>query len=224
MGPAMPSADHSDEILRVWPSRTEDKAWWSPLYGDIDTPAGWDSQEPGNPFITRRVKLMGPYWVALRARKGHTETLGILAPAANIEAATRLAEETEAARSAARTRSQGQRIRRETAYRQLFADAVLRYLDFAPRYQALALKIAKAVADRATAVGSGRVGRTAKLTLEDKAELAARAYIRHRYTKYEDRARDGLFDLDREVHLVIRDGSQEEVDEFLEKHRRGHSS
>ena len=63
----MPSPDHSDEILRVWPSRTADKRWWSPLYGDIDTPAGWDSREPGDPFITRQIKPMGPYWVALRS-------------------------------------------------------------------------------------------------------------------------------------------------------------
>lgn len=221
----MPSDDHSDEILRVWPSRTDDKDWWSPLYGDIDTPAGWDSQEPGDPFITRQIKQMGPYWVALRARKGYTETLGILAPAANIEAARRLAQETAARRSAARARSQEQRARRETSYRQVFAEAVLRYLDFAPRYRALARKIAEAVAAHATAVSSGRVGRTAKLSLEDKAELAARAYIRHRYTKYEDRlAREGLFDVGREVHRDIRSDAQEEVDEFLEKHRKDHSS
>lgn len=216
----MPSDDHSDEALRVWPSRTDDEAWWSPLYGDIDTPSGWDSQEPGDPFITRQIKQMGPHWVALRRRKGYTETLGILAPAANIEAARRLAEETESRRSAARSRSQEQRVHREDKYRQVFAEAVLSYLDFAPRHQALAQKIAQEVAGRATEVGSGRVGRTARLTLEDKAELAARAHIRHSYTKYEDRlVREGVFDAGTEIPWSIRADAHEEVDAFLRKHR-----
>ncbi len=217
----MSLSDHSDEILRVWPSRSDDKAWWSPLYGDIDTPSGWDSQGPGDPFITRRIKQMGPHWVVLKRRKGYTETLGILAPVANIEAAKRLAEETAARRSTARDRSREQRTRREVDCRQLFIEAVLGYLDFAPRHQELARKIAEAVASRATEVGSGRVGRMAKLSLENKAELAARAHIRHKYTKYEDRLiREGLFDIDKEIHRSIRADAQEDVDRFLRRHRQ----
>lgn len=218
----MAQADHSDEVLRVWPSRTIEKQWWSPLYGDLDTPAGWESQAPGDAFITREIKRLGPYWVALKARKGYTETLGLLAPAANIQEANRLAQETQARREATRARSREQRARQEGAYRQVFTEAVLHYLDFNPRYQALARKIAEKVAKQATEVGSGRVGRTEKLTLERKAELAARAYLRHRYTGYEDRmSAEDLAGLDEEARRDVRADAHGEVDEFLWEHRQG---
>ena len=56
----MPSDDHSDEILRVWHSRREDKDSWTPQYDDIDTTEGWYSQGPGDVFIIRQIKQMGP--------------------------------------------------------------------------------------------------------------------------------------------------------------------
>lgn len=159
--------------------------------------------------------------MALKARKGYTETLGLLAPAANIQEANRLAQETQARREATRARSREQRARQEGAYRQVFTEAVLHYLDFNPRYQALARKIAEKVAKQATEVGSGRVGRTEKLTLERKAELAARAYIRHRYTGYEDRmSAEDLVGLDEEARRDVRADAHGEVDEFLWEHRQ----
>ena len=53
-------------------------------------------------------------------------------------------------------------------------------------WEFLADQIANAAATRASEVGSGRVGRTSTLTLAQKAELAARAHIRHHHTNYED--------------------------------------
>ena len=81
---------------------------------------------------------------------------------------------------------------------------MLRYLNFSPRHRALAKEIADGAAQQATAVGSGRVGRTSKLTLEEKVELAARAYIRHHHAHYEERLVEaGLFELDSFVHHMI---------------------
>ncbi|QDS68552.1 hypothetical protein FKW77_010919 [Venturia effusa] len=40
--------------------------------------------------------------------------------------------------------------------------------------------------------GSGRVGRTATIPLEETIDLAVRAFIRHRLTEYDDLLRDGM--------------------------------
>src|SRR3972149_10782939 len=92
--------EHSDEILWVYPPRTETEKWWCRQYGNIDIPEGWESLPPGDAFITRQVKLRGPYWVAVKAAKGYTRTLGIWAPKENIDIARKLAEETISQREA----------------------------------------------------------------------------------------------------------------------------
>ncbi len=47
------------------------------------------------------------------------------------------------------------------------------------------------IVDRATRKGSGRVGRTGKLSIAQKAELAVRAYVRHVHTEYDQLMRGG---------------------------------
>lgn len=215
--------DHSDEILRVYPPRTESETWWCPQYGSIEIPEGWESFPPGNAFVTRQVKSMGPHWVAVKPAKGYTRTLGLWAPKENIEAAQRLAEETRVQREAKRAVSRAQREKQEAKYRQQFEEAVYEYLGFAPKHEKLARDIARAAAERATQVGSERVGRTRKLSLEEKAALAARAHIRHNHTKYEDRLFSFGFPVESDDYLYreVKAEAQEAVDEFLTRHRRG---
>lgn len=166
---------------------------------------------------------MGPHWVAVKRAKGYTRTLGIWAPKENIEAARRLADETRVQREAKRTVSRAQRERQEAKYREEFQEDVYEYLGFAPRHEKLAREIAKAVAERATQVGSERVGRTRKLSLEERAALAARAHIRHNYTKYDDRLDGFGFPLEPGDYLYreAKAEAQEAVDEFLTRHRKG---
>ena len=83
--------------------------------------------------------------------------------------------------------------------------------------------------DRATAVGSGLVGRIKQLTLDERAALAARAFIRHRHTEYEDQLFSlelAEFDPAADVDIddlgdyrEIKRTAQREVDLFLERHR-----
>lgn len=219
--PAPNNQDHSDEILWVYPPRTESENWWCRQYGNIEIPEGWESLPPGDAFVTRQVKLMGPHWVAKKRAKGYTTTLGIWAPKENIEAAKKLAEETTAQREAERVVSREQREKKEAKYRERFAEAVYAYLNFSRSYQKLARDIAKAVTELAMEVGSERVGRTSKLTLEEKAMLAARAHIRHNYTVYEDQLLGFDFPLEPDDYLYreIKSEAQEAVDEFLYRHR-----
>jgi hypothetical protein len=79
------------------------------------------------------------------------------------------------------------RARREDLYREELSDAIVSYLDFAPEHAELAKSIATEAADRAAEVGSGRIERTRTLEINERAALAARALIRHRYTGYEER-------------------------------------
>jgi len=165
---------------------------------------------------------MGPHWVAKEPAKGYTRTLGIWALKENIEAVQPLAEETGIQRGVKRAISQAQRGRKEAKYRDQFAEAVYEYLDFEPKHKKLAREIAKEMAEHATQVSSGRVGRTRKLTLEDKAALATRAYIWHNYTHYEDQLLEFGFDLKPGDYLYqeVKGEAREAVDEFLSHHRK----
>jgi hypothetical protein len=99
---------------------------------------------------------------------------------------------------------------------------VLEHLGFAPAHAALANEIA--TAEHAAIVGSGRVGRTGVLPIEERAALAARAYIRHVYTDYE-RQLDYLppehWDANF-LYLDIKHQAHDAVDQFLEDHRANH--
>ena len=68
-------------------------------------------------------------------------------------------------------------------------------------------------------MSSGRVGRTQKLTLKEKAALAARAYIRHKYTSYDDQLIEYGPSSDSLYRDIKRD-AQEEIEAFLGRHRR----
>lgn len=75
-------------------------------------------------------------------------------------------------------------------------------------------------------MGSGRVGRTRTLALSKRAELAARAYIRHKHTNYEAdlwsaSGESPMIDPDPRDPLYpgIKAEAQKAVDRFLAEHR-----
>lgn len=204
---------------------------WHPELGDLDQPDGWDVLSAGDAFVTRQVKAAGDYWVLFRAkgRGQHRRQLGLLAPIEAITAARAAAVVTAARRETKRESSGRQRERAETVYRAEFEEAVLRWLAFAPHHQVIADEIARGAVDRAAVVGSGRVGRTKQLTLDERAALAACAFIRHRFTDYEDRLFSlelGELDIASDVGIddvgdyrEIKRTAHGEVDAFLQQHR-----
>jgi hypothetical protein len=205
---------------------------WNPDHGELEAPDGWEFLPSGDAFLTRRVKASGAFWVVYRPRgrnRPHRRLLGLWAPADTIAAAREAAAATGERRARARESGAAYRARVEEVYAEQLHVAIVGFLAFAPRHRALADEIAADAARRAAEVGSGRVGRTRTLTLEERAELAARACIRHRYTDYEKRLRHAheeaflggeLFALDDRDYYLIKESAQLQVDEFIERHRR----
>ena len=198
---------------------------WNPDHGDVEIPDGWEFLAAGDAFVTRRVKAAGTYWVAWRPRgrnRQHRRRLGLWAPREVIEAAEAQAAATEEQRAKRREHGARARERSEAVYRQELADAIRQYLGFAPEHADIENQIAREAAIRAAVVGSGRVGRTRLLSLEERAALAARALIRHRFTSYEDDLVEPAMDdpWDEEfMYREIKAEAQLEVDHFLETHR-----
>lgn len=190
-----------------------------PRFGRIPVPEKWDLLESGDPLITRRVKARGKYWEYYHElkTKAYNKKLGIFAPINIIE------EERGKISSERRTkeyeqrlqRSQKSREKKETKYRKEFAEACFQFLNFVPDQKDLAWQIAWGAASVATNVGSGRVGRTKKLPLEKKAELAVRAFIRHNFTNYDE----SLAEMGEPWYQEIRGDVAVEVNCFLEEHR-----
>jgi hypothetical protein len=148
----------------------------------------------------------------------YRRVLGLLAPAATIAGAREQAAESATVRSARRTQGAAYRARKEDAYRLELSEAIVAFLDFAPAHAALARTIADDAAQRAGEVGSGRVGRTKKLTLDERAALAARALIRHRYTDYEERLDTEVWD-DDFLYRAVKSDAHYEVDQYIAAHR-----
>ncbi len=199
---------------------------WNPEQGELEVRSGWEFLAAGDAFVTRRVKAAGAYWTVWRPRsknRAHRRKLGLFAPAETIETARAAAADTAQRRAKQRVAGARQRDHAEDKYRAEFELAVRTWLDFSPQHATLADEIAAAAADQAVVVGSGRVGRTKTLTLDERAELAGRAYIRHRFTDYDDHL-VGIDSLDSEDNDVeyreIRHNAHRAVDAFLLVHRQ----
>jgi hypothetical protein len=208
---------------------------WNPEHGALEMPEGWEHLPTGDAFVTRQVKAAGVFWLLWQPRgrnRPHRRSLGLLAPATTISTARNESEKTAERRAKQRVAGARQRKRDEVRYREEFVAAVSAWLDFAAEHVALAEEIAVGAAEQAAVVGSGRVGRTRALPVEDRAALAARAYIRHRHTDYEQKLvgidaleidldeLDDLDDLDYVDYQEIKRAAQRDVDAFLDEHRR----
>lgn len=206
--------------LEVYASR--EGGVWHPEHGVLEAPEGWELLPAGDAFVTRRVKAAGLYWSLWQPRDcghRHRRLVGLLAPAGAIAQARAEAVETAERRAGRRAQGAAYRARKEAGYVDQLTEAVVAYLDFAPRYAELARDIAGEAAGRAGEVGSGRVGRTRTLSLEQRAALAARALIRHRCTDYEDRLAGQEWD-DEYLYRAVKADAQHAVDLYLEHHRQ----
>jgi len=88
---------------------------------------------------------------------------------------------------------------------------------FHPNYADLAQQMAKAVTDHATPVGSGTVARTKRIPVEQRAEAAVIAWMRHQTTGYDGMVIPRIKGKRREVRRMLARRSHE----LLDGYRRG---
>lgn len=185
-------------------------------------PEGWALLPPGDAALTRRVKAAHDHWVVQEKKGRKVFSRGVWAPAAVIET---IRAELEAERSTEgyAKRKDADARRRDKAqaeYVEDFFQAVLTFLAFHPRHAALAQRLARAVADHATPVGSGTVARTKRIPVEQRAEAAVIAWMRHQTTAYESMKIPRIKGKRREVRRMLAQRSKE----LLARYRRGEAA
>jgi hypothetical protein len=189
----------------------------------MSPPAGWDCLPPGDAGLTRRVKAAGPSWVVVEKRGRKIFSKGLWAPAMHI-ALARAALAAERSTDAYAKRRESDLRRREAeqaAYVQQFESEVLAFLAFAPRWDDLGRKLAAQVTALATPVGSGTVARTERIPVEQRAEAAVVAWMRHQTTVYDRMVIPRIKGMRRQVRGELAALSRV----VLDRHRRddGHS-
>ncbi|MGA2498183.1 MAG: DUF2293 domain-containing protein, partial [Tepidisphaeraceae bacterium] len=177
----------------------------------LTVPAGWILLPPGDTALTRRVKAAGDHWVVQEKRGRKIFSRGVWAPAATIE---RIRPELEAERSTEgfAKRKEADARRRDKAQAEYTGDffaAVVTFLAFHARHADLAERLARAVTDHATPVGSGTVARTRRIPVEQRAEAAVIAWLRHQTTGYDGMVIPRVQGQRREIRRMLARRSQE---------------
>ncbi len=188
----------------------------------LTVPVGWVLLPPGDAGLTRRVKAAGDHWVVQEKKGRKVFSRGVWAPAATID---RIRAELEAERSTAGfvKKAEADARRREkvqAVYVEDFFGAVVSLLRFHPAHAKLAHQMAKAVTDHTTPVGSGTVARTKRIPVEQRAEAAVIAWMRHQTTSYDGMTIPKVKGKRREVRRMLARRSHE----LLERYRRGESA
>jgi hypothetical protein len=182
----------------------------------LPVPEGWVLLPPGDAALTRRVKAAGDHWVVQERKGRKVFSRGVWAPAGTVEriqsalTAERSTEE-YTGRKAADARRRGEA---QAEYVEEFFDAVLAFLAFHPSHAELARRLARAVADHATPVGSGTVARTRRIPVEQRAEAAVIAWMRHQTTAYDTMAIPRVKGKRREVRRLLAGRSKELLDRY----------
>ena len=188
--------------------------------GQIKTvPEGWVLLPPGDAGLTRRVKVAGEHWVVQEKRGRKIFSRGVWAPAATIDQIRAELEVERAMPGYAKRKEADARRRDKTQadYVEDFFGAVVAFLAFHACYARIVERLARAVADHSTPVGSGTVARTKRIPVEQRAEAAVIAWLRHQTTGYDDMAIPRVKGKRREVRRMLARRSQE----LLERYRRG---
>lgn len=185
----------------------------------LTVPDGWALLPPGDAALTRRVKAAGDFWLVQEKRGRRILARGVWAPKVTIE---RLRAELAAERAAPgfakkAAASARRRAKAQTEYVEDFRGAVLAFLGFHPAHAELAHRLAQAVTEHATPVGSGTVARTQRIPIERRAEAAVIAWMRHQTTGYDGMTIPRAKGKRREIRRVL---AQRSV-ELLALYRRG---
>jgi hypothetical protein len=187
----------------------------------VTVPDGWVLLAPGDAAMTRRVKAAGDHWVVQEKKGRKVFSRGVWAPTATIDHIRVELEAERSTESYAKRKVSGAK-RRENAqaeYVEDFFGAVVSFLNFHPDHAHLGQRLARAVTDHATPVGSGTVARTKRIPVEQRAEAAVIAWMRHQTTGYDDMVIPRVKGKRREVRRMLAQRSKE----LLVRFRQGES-
>ncbi|MBK7538701.1 MAG: DUF2293 domain-containing protein [Myxococcales bacterium] len=176
----------SDEGLTLAPT-ADPNVFQAPDGRRLRPPDGWACLPPGDAGLTRRVKAAGPWWAVIEKRGRKAFSRGLWAPRLNIEAARAALDQERATEGYAKKRAADvqRRERAQAQYVVTFEEAVRAFLRFAPRWETLGQAMAQKIAVHATPVGSGTVARTERIPVQQRAEAATIAWMRHQTTAYD---------------------------------------
>lgn len=208
----------SSDTLEVRPSK---KAGYvlSQDGEELKIPIGWGLLKPGDAALSRRIKKDGPTWTVKEPKGRKMFSQGIWAPAKRIEA---LRQELVGEREdpSYQKKLDAGRKRRELEQQRYvleFTSAVQQFLNFAYDYDEFEDSLAKLVAEHAVPVGSGTVARTQRIPIEQRAESAVIAWMRHQTTAYDDMTIPREKGKRREVRRMLAQRSRN----ILDKYRKG---
>ncbi|WP_136808861.1 DUF2293 domain-containing protein [Desulfosediminicola flagellatus] len=185
----------------------------------LTPPADWAFLAAGDGPLTRNVKKLGVCW-QVQVQKGRrtmskgiwTKEEYILSAKAELEA-KRATPEFERKKAADKQR----RDRKHSQYVEEFYQQTLRFLNFHTDHRKVAEQLARSVTEHATPVGSGTVARTERIPVEERAQAAVIAWMRHNTTAYDQMHIARIKGRRREVRRMLADRSKE----LLRRYRQG---
>jgi hypothetical protein len=185
----------------------------------LAVPDGWTLLPPGDVALTRRVKASGEHWTVQEKKGRKIFSRDVWAPSATIDRirAELVAERCTESYAKRKEADARRRDKAQVEYVEDFFGAVVKFLAFHPHYADLAERLARAVTDHATPVGSGTVARTKRVSIERRVEAAVIAWLRHQTTGYDGMMIPRIKGKRREVRLMLAPRSKE----LLEWYRHG---
>ncbi len=188
----------------------------------LTAPADWELVPPGDAALTRRIKAAGDHWIIQEKKGRRIFSKGVWAAAATIrQIRVDLKTERSTPAYAKRKESAGRRRQQVQAeYVEDFLGAVVTFLNFHSDHADLAQQLARAITDHATPVGSGTVARTKRIPVEQRAEAAVIAWMRHQTTAYDSLSRGLFMGKRREVRRMLAQRSND----LLTRYRRGEAT
>ncbi len=196
----------SDQNIEVRPSNKS--GYVTSLNGDLlEIPNGWSLLPPGDAALSRRIKKDGPTWTVKEPKGRKMFSKGIWAPAERIEFLRNILikERQDPSYQKKLDAGRAKRERDQEAYKNEFCHAIIAYLNFHPDVEDLATDMATRITEHAIPVGSGTVARTKTIPIEQRAEAATIAWMRHQTTAYDH------------MHISREKGKRREVRKTLAK-------
>jgi hypothetical protein len=208
----------SDKTLEVRESKKP--GYVLSLNGDeLQVPSGWILLAPGDAALSRRVKKAGPSWTVKKVKGRKLFSKGIWAPEQSINTLRNIlaSEREQPTYKKNLAASRHRRNQQQERYTLEFHAAIQQFLNFAYCYDNEEDRLATLVTQHAIPVGSATVARTKSIPIEQRAELAVIAWMRHQTTLYDTMKIPRVRGKRREIRSVLAKHSRA----LLKKYRAG---